>query len=82
MVLHELHLATRYADHVILLGDEHTNGKAQAGNAAEMLTTERLSALFGAAMVALEGDAFKSFVPASGIRDQGSGISPRKGEKM
>jgi iron complex transport system ATP-binding protein len=63
MVLHELHLATRYADHVILLGDKNTNGKAQTGSAAEMLTTERLSALFGAPMAALEGNAFKSFVP-------------------
>jgi iron complex transport system ATP-binding protein len=63
MVLHELHLATRYADHVILLGDKNMNGKAQTGNAAEMLMTERLSSLFGAPMVALEGNAFKSFVP-------------------
>ncbi|MCL2309649.1 MAG: ABC transporter ATP-binding protein [Proteobacteria bacterium] len=69
MVLHELHLATRYADHLILLGRE----KAQTGSAAEMLTTEYLSALFGAPMVTLEGDKFKSFVPTSGIKDQESG---------
>jgi iron complex transport system ATP-binding protein len=70
MVLHELHLATRYADHVILLGDEHAKGSVQTGSAPEMLTAEHLSALFGASMVALEGDEFKSFVPARG---KGSG---------
>ncbi|MDR2017102.1 MAG: ABC transporter ATP-binding protein [Burkholderiales bacterium] len=63
MVLHELHLATRYADHVILLGDECAQGKVQTGSAAEMLTAERLSALFSAPMVALEGGGIKSFVP-------------------
>ncbi|MCL2308079.1 MAG: ABC transporter ATP-binding protein, partial [Proteobacteria bacterium] len=81
MVLHELHLATRYADHVILLGDDRTKGKAQTGSAAEMLTTERLSSLFGAAMVALEGEQFKSFVPGAGIRDQGLGIRDQESEK-
>jgi iron complex transport system ATP-binding protein len=75
MVLHELHLATRYADHVIMIGDNNANGKAQTGSAAEMLTTERLSSLFGASMVALEGGTFKSFVPGAGIRDRGSRIS-------
>ncbi|MDR0251268.1 MAG: ABC transporter ATP-binding protein [Burkholderiales bacterium] len=68
MVLHELHLATRYADHVIMICDKNANGKAQTGSAAEMLTTEHLSSLFGASMVALEGDKFKSFVPESGAR--------------
>ncbi len=63
MVLHELHLATRYADHVILLGDERATGKARTGSAAEMLTAERLSILFGAPMAALESEGLKSFVP-------------------
>ncbi|MDR0769642.1 MAG: ABC transporter ATP-binding protein [Burkholderiales bacterium] len=59
MVLHELHLATRYADNVILLG----RGQAQIGSAAETLTAERLSSLFNTPMAALEGDRIKSFAP-------------------
>lgn len=67
MVLHELHLATRYADQVILLGGENTqkSARVKTGSAEEMLTEKHLSALFGATMVTLEGGEFRSFVPRS-----------------
>ena len=43
MVLHDLHLALRYADHAIALG----GGRARTGTAADMLTAPTLSELFG-----------------------------------
>ncbi|MDR2710270.1 MAG: ABC transporter ATP-binding protein [Burkholderiales bacterium] len=76
MALHELHLATRYADHVILLGNKNT--RAQTGTAAEMLTAENLSTLFGANMATLEGNGLKSFVPD---RSQASGIGNQRSEQ-
>jgi len=62
-----LHLATRYADQVILLGGENTqkSARVKTGSAEEMLTEKHLSALFGATMVTLEGGEFRSFVPRS-----------------
>lgn len=43
MVLHDINLAARYCDHALLLQDGH----AVAGPAAELLTAERLSELYG-----------------------------------
>ncbi len=60
MVLHEPHLATRYADHVILL-----NGKeSQWGDAAQLLSEAALSQLFHTPMIALEKKGVKTFVPS------------------
>ena len=52
MVLHDLHLALRYADHAIAMGQ----GRAIAGAAREVLTADVLSPLFGHPLV-LIGDA-------------------------
>jgi iron complex transport system ATP-binding protein len=59
MVLHDLHLAARYCDHVVLLAD----GRASAGDAAAMLDAGRLSALFGRPLVALGEGRLRTFVP-------------------
>ncbi len=59
MVVHELHLALRYADHAIAMGA----GRAVAGVADEILTSERLSALFGHRLAAVGNGAARTFVP-------------------
>jgi iron complex transport system ATP-binding protein len=59
MVLHDLHLALRYADHAITLGSGHI----AAGPAAELLTAEAMSALFGHPMFALGEGSARTFVP-------------------
>jgi iron complex transport system ATP-binding protein len=59
MVLHDLHLAARYADHVVTIGD----GRAEAGSAAAMLTEDRLSALFGRPLAVLGSGRLRTFVP-------------------
>jgi len=60
MVLHDLHLAVRYADHAVALGD----GRATAGPAAAILGAEALSALFGHPLLALGEGSARTFVPA------------------
>ena len=60
MALHELHLAVRYADHVVALAD----GRASVGRADEMLTAARLSQLFGTPLVAAGDGRARTFVPA------------------
>jgi iron complex transport system ATP-binding protein len=60
MVLHDLHLALRYADHAITLG----SGTAAAGPAAQLLTADAMSALFGHRMLALGEGTSRTFVPA------------------
>ena len=60
MVLHDLHLALRYADHAIALG----GGRALAGTAAEVMSAPALSALFGHLLVAVGEGATRSFLPA------------------
>ena len=53
MALHDVNLAARYCDHVLLLD----RGTANAGPAEELLTSERLSALYGVPLRNLrEGD--------------------------
>jgi iron complex transport system ATP-binding protein len=60
MVLHDLHLAVRYADHAIALGA----GRAVPGTAGEVLTAERLSALFGHRLAEVGAGITRTFVPA------------------
>ena len=60
MVLHDLHLALRYADHAVALG----GGRAAAGPAAAILGADSLSALFGHRLVALGEGSARTFVPA------------------
>jgi len=59
MVVHELHLALRYADHAIAIGAGH----AAAGAAGDILTAERLSALFGHRLAAVGDATARTFVP-------------------
>jgi iron complex transport system ATP-binding protein len=59
MVLHDLHLAVRYADHAIALGA----GRAVTGPAGEVLTAERLSSLLGHPLAAVGDGVARTFVP-------------------
>lgn len=60
MVLHDLHLATRFCDHAIAIGD----GKARAAKAPELLNAASLSELFGRPLAELSGSGLRTFVPA------------------
>ncbi len=59
MVVHDINLATRYCDHALLLADD----AALAGPAPELLRAERLSAVFGVELKAVEGPRGSLFVP-------------------
>lgn len=59
MVLHDLTLAARYCDHVILLD----GAASQCGPAAELLRPERLAACFRHPIRALSDGAGRAFVP-------------------
>ncbi|MFT3848843.1 MAG: ABC transporter ATP-binding protein [Propionivibrio sp.] len=61
MVLHEPALAWRYADRVLLI---HGDGLTESGPSHEMLTAERLSALYQYPLHVLEHDGRVSFIPA------------------
>ncbi|WP_079434637.1 ABC transporter ATP-binding protein [Zoogloea sp. LCSB751] len=61
MVLHDINLTARYASHVLLLDGE---GGHIFGPAAEVLTTERLSAAFGHPLRAVADGTATLFVPA------------------
>jgi len=60
MVLHDLHLALRYADHAIALG----GGRAVTGRADEVLTTGALSALFGHHLAEVGAGATRTLLPS------------------
>lgn len=59
MVLHDLHLALRYADHAIAIGD----GRARAGAATDILTAPLLSELFGHPLIAVGEGNTSTLVP-------------------
>lgn len=59
MVLHDLHLAVRFADYAIALG----GGRARTGAAADMLTASSLSELFGHPLVRVGEGLTTTFVP-------------------
>jgi iron complex transport system ATP-binding protein len=58
MALHDVNLAARCCDHVLLLD----RGTALTGPASELLTAERLSALYGVALKTLRDDGRSYFV--------------------
>ena len=60
MVLHDLHLALRFADCAIALGGGH----ARTGAAADVLTASALSELFGHPLVRVGEGAASTFVPS------------------
>jgi iron complex transport system ATP-binding protein len=59
MALHDLTLAARHATHVVLMGCD----KVEAGEAGDLLTVERLSALYGQALVAVAHPRGTAFLP-------------------
>ena len=60
MVLHDLHLALRFADHAIALG----NGTACAGDASAVLDADRLSTLFGHRLASVGEGNTRTLLPA------------------
>ena len=60
MVLHDLHLALRYADHAIALG----GGRAVTGRAESVLTADALSALFGHRLAAVGAGLTRTLLPS------------------
>ena len=60
MVLHEPALAWRYCDRALLI---HGDGRTETGPSREMLTVDRLSALYQYPLQALECDGLISFIP-------------------
>ena len=60
MVLHEPALAWRFCDRALLL---HAGGQTEIGTTREMLTAERLSALYQHPLQALELDGRIAFIP-------------------
>ena len=60
MVLHEPALAWRFCDRALLI---HGDGRTESGAAREMLTAERLSALYQYPLQAIECDGRISFIP-------------------
>ena len=60
MVLHEPALAWRYCDRALLI---HGDGRTETGPSREMLTVDRLSALYQYPLQALESDGLISFIP-------------------
>jgi iron complex transport system ATP-binding protein len=59
MVLHDLHLAQRYCDHAIAIG----NGSARADRADAILDAAALSALFGRELVEVGRDDLRTWLP-------------------
>ena len=60
MVLHEPGLAARYCDRVLLL---YGDGRAEIGPSAELLTADKLSALYGYPLRALDDRGRPWFIP-------------------
>jgi iron complex transport system ATP-binding protein len=60
MVLHDLHLAARFCDRAIAIGDGH----ALAGAVDDVLDEAALSRLFGRRLVRLGSGRGRAFVPA------------------
>jgi iron complex transport system ATP-binding protein len=60
MILHDVNLATRFCDHVILLFGE---GEARCGPVAEVLDTTTLERLYGHPMLALAGPNGPVYLP-------------------
>jgi iron complex transport system ATP-binding protein len=60
LVLHDVNLAARFCDHALLLYEDGQHG---AGPAAELLTTEHLSRLYGHPMREITGQAHPMWIP-------------------
>lgn len=62
MCLHDLNLAARWCDRILLL---YPDGQACAGPARDMLIPSALESLFGQRLVSAELDGFPVFMPAA-----------------
>ena len=60
MVMHDPGLAARYCERVLLL---HGDGQVEAGDVEDMLTAERLSALYQHPLRMVEADGQRCFLP-------------------
>jgi len=60
MVLHDLHLALRYADHAIALG----GGRTATGRAADVFRADALSALFGHPLAEVGTGTLRTLLPS------------------
>jgi iron complex transport system ATP-binding protein len=60
MVMHDPGLAARYADRALLL---HGDGRVETGAVADLLTAERLSALYQHPLRMVEADGQRCFLP-------------------
>ena len=60
MILHDINLATRFCDHLMLLFGE---GEVLSGPAVEVLNTETLSRLYGHPVISVEGPNGPIFLP-------------------
>jgi iron complex transport system ATP-binding protein len=64
MILHDINLATRFCDHLMLLfGDGEKKGEVLSGPAVEVLNTETLSRLYGHPVISVEGPNGPIFLP-------------------
>ena len=61
MALHDVNLAARYCDHVMLM---FANGEVKMGNSAELLRAETLSTLYGYDIEQFDANGKVVFVPA------------------
>ncbi|MBW0148361.1 ABC transporter ATP-binding protein [Marinobacter arenosus] len=66
MCLHDLNLAARWCDHVLLL---YPNGEACWGPADRMLVPDALESLYGQKLITVEADGAPVFVPARSAMD-------------
>lgn len=64
MILHDINLATRFCDHLLLLfGDGETKGEVLSGPTNEVLNTHTLSRLYGHPVISVEGPNGPVFLP-------------------
>ena len=63
MCLHDLNLAARWCDHLLLL---FPNGEACWGHASQMLVPSALESLYNQKLITVEADGAPVFVPAKG----------------
>lgn len=64
MILHDINLATRFCDHLLLLfGDGEQKGEVLCGPTNEVLNTDTLSRLYGHPVISVDGPNGAVFLP-------------------
>lgn len=80
IALHDLNLATRYADHFIVMSEGRVYATGQAG---EILTPEMLRDIYGVhATVSVDDDGRPVVIPHSSVRASAPGAVSVSGERM